>query len=159
MTDSLDGTDLRILGFLQDYARMTNAALAKKLGMAPSAVLERVKKLEQKQAIQAYCTRINPEALNLRLLAFIFMKSSEGSRSLETGRRLARIPGVLELHQIAGEDCFIMKVRSRDPKSLVVFLREKVGRIPGIISTKTTIVLETFSENNLMPVAGTTNGK
>ena len=71
MNISLDSKDLDILIHLQPDSTLSNVELAKKLGMAPSAVLERVKKLEQKGIIEGYPTKINPNALNLKLLAFI----------------------------------------------------------------------------------------
>src|SRR3954465_12030305 len=102
MSFSMDDIDLRILSFLQPDSSMANNELAKKIGMAPSAVLERVKKLEQKGVIEGYPTRIKPEALNLKLLAFIFVKSSEGPGNAAVAKQLAKIPEVLELHHIAG---------------------------------------------------------
>jgi Lrp/AsnC family leucine-responsive transcriptional regulator len=127
--------------------------LAKKLGMAPSAVLERVKKLEQKEIITGYPTRINPEALGLNLLAFIFIKSSEGPGNATVAKQLARLPEIMELHHIAGEDCYIAKVRAKDPLSLVQFMREKFSKVKGIMNTKTTIVLETVKEDNHLPIS------
>lgn len=152
MAYSLDATDLKILANLQADACLANAKLAKKVGMAPSAVLERVKKLEQKGIIQAYATRINPEALELKLLAFIFVKTSEGPGNVSVAKQLAKLNEVLELHHIAGEDCYLVKVRVKDPQSLIQLMREKFSRIPGIVSTKSTIVLETHKENNYLPV-------
>src|SRR5215212_6482167 len=119
MAFSLDDVDLKILSFLQPNSCLANSELAKKLGMAPSAVLERVKKLEQKGIIEGYPTRIKPEALNLKLLAFIFIKSGEGPGNVAVAKQLIKIPEVLELHHIAGEDCYILKVRTEDPQSLI----------------------------------------
>jgi Lrp/AsnC family leucine-responsive transcriptional regulator len=121
--------------------------------MAPSAVLERVKKLEQKEIITGYPTRINPEALGLNLLAFIFIKSSEGPGNATVAKQLARLPEIMELHHIAGEDCYIAKVRAKDPLSLVQFMREKFSKVKGIMNTKTTIVLETVKEDNHLPIS------
>lgn len=149
---SLDSIDLQILGHLQRDAAMANAELAKKVGMAPSAVLERVKKLEQKGVIQAYTARIHPDALGLKLLAFVFVKSSEGPGNVSVARQLAKLPEVLELHHIAGEDCYLVKIRAQDPQSLIQLMRDKFSKIPGLLSTKTTIVLETLKENNYLPV-------
>ena len=149
---SLDEVDLKILGQLQTNASMSNVELAKKLGMAPSAILERVKKLEQKGVIEAYITRIRPEALNLKLLAFVFVKSSEGPGNISVAKQLSKLPEVLELHHIAGEDCYLIKIRAEDPQSLIHLMREKFSKIPGILSTKTTIVLETLKETNYLPV-------
>jgi Lrp/AsnC family leucine-responsive transcriptional regulator len=152
MSHSLDVTDLAILSHLQADASIANNDLAKKVGMAPSGVLERVKKLEQKGIIEAYTTRIKPEALNLKLLAFIFIKSAEGPGNISVAKQLSKIPEVLELHHIAGEDCYLLKIRAADPLSLVHLMRDKFSRIPGILSTKTTIVLESLKETNCLPV-------
>ena len=151
MPISLDNTDILILSNLQGDACLTNAELAKKLGMAPSAVLERVKKLEQKGIIEAYVTRINPQSLDLKLLAFIFVKSSEGPGNISVAKQLSKIPEVLELHHIAGEDCYLVKVRASDPLALIQLMRTRFS-IPGILSTKTTIVLETLKETNQLPI-------
>jgi Lrp/AsnC family leucine-responsive transcriptional regulator len=152
MTFSLDQIDFKILNYLQSDAGIANAALAKKVGMAPSAVLERVKKLEKKGIIEGYATRIKPEALNLKLLAFIFVKSSEGPGNLSVAKQLVKLPEVLELHNIAGEDCYLVKIRTQDPQTLVQLMRDKFSKIAGILSTKTTIVLETLKETNYLPV-------
>jgi Lrp/AsnC family transcriptional regulator, leucine-responsive regulatory protein len=152
MTASLDLTDLKILDLLQADACLQNTELAKKIGLAPSAVLERVKKLEQKRIIQAYHTRIDPVALDLKLLAFIFIRSSEGPGDLSTAEQLRRVPEVLELHHIAGEDCYLAKIRAKDPQDLARLIRDCFGKIRTILSTKTTIVLETMKEENILPV-------
>ena len=148
----LDDTDIKILSLIQPNAFLTNNELAKKVGLAPSAVLERVKKMEQKGVIEGYPTRIRPEALDLKLLAFIFIKSSEGPGNAGVARLLKKIPEVLELHHIAGEDCYLAKVRAQDPLSLIHLMREKFSKIPNILSTKTTIVLETLKEDNQLPI-------
>jgi Lrp/AsnC family leucine-responsive transcriptional regulator len=152
MAFSLDEIDLKILSYLQPNSCLANNELAKKIGMAPSAVLERVKKLEQKGVIEGYPTRIRPEALDLKLLAFIYIKSSEGPGNAAVAKQLMKLPEVLELHHIAGEDCYIVKVRAADPQSLIKLMREKFGKIPNILSTKTTIVLETLKEDNQLPI-------
>ena len=152
MQNNLDMIDLKILALLQQDACLQNTSLAKKIGMAPSAVLERVKKLEQKGTIKSYVTRIDPAALNLKLLAFIFIKSGEGPGDAATAKLIAKIPEVLEVHHIAGDDCYLVKVRTEDPLSLIKLMRERFGKIPNIISTKTTIVLETLKEDNYLPV-------
>lgn len=151
MSFSMDETDLKILSMIQPNSFLTNNELAKKVNMAPSAVLERIKKLEQKGIIEGYPTRIKPEALELKLLAYIFIKTSEGPGNASVAKLLTKIPEVLELHHIAGEDCYLAKVRAKDPLSLVHLMREKF-KSPNILSTKTTIVLETLKETNQLPI-------
>ena len=157
MEYSLDDIDLIIIAALQENARLQNTELAKKCGMAPSAVLERVRKLELKGIIQNYVAKIDPAALNLKLLAFISIKSSAGPGDASTAKQIAKIPEVLEVHHIAGEDCYLVKIRTEDPQSLIKLMRDKFSKIPNIISTKTTIVLETLKEDNYLPVPKSTS--
>lgn len=149
---ALDKTDLNILRLMQENARMTNADLARELEMAPSAVLERVKKLEQKNVILQYNTRINPAALQQKLLAFISIRSSEGMGGTATTKELAQIPEVQEVHHVAGEDCYLVKVRTADSASLMELMRNSFSKISTIISTRTTIVLETVKEEQQLVI-------
>jgi Lrp/AsnC family leucine-responsive transcriptional regulator len=148
----LDNTDLQILQLMQENARISNVDMAKKLDMAPSAVLERVKKLEQKKVIRNYTTSINPAAVGQKLLAFIFIKTNDGFGSSVTGPALAKIPEVQEVHNIAGEDCYLVKVRAADSAHLMSLMRNDFAKIPTIHSTKTTIVLETVKEEQKLVV-------
>lgn len=148
----LDKTDLHILRLMQENARISNADLARELGMAPSGILERVKKLEQKNVIQQYTTRINPLALKQNLLAFIFMKASDGPGSSNATIELAKIPEVQEVHHVAGDDCYLVKVRTYDSASLMNIMRTHFSKIPNILSTRTTIVLETVKEQQQLVI-------
>ena len=150
----LDKVDLNILKLMQENARISNADLARELEMAPSAVLERVKKLEQKNVILQYTTRLNPAAVNQKLLAFISMKSSEGMGANNTAKELAKIPEVQEVHHIAGEDCYLVKVRTADSASLMDLMRNSFSKIPNILSTRTIIVLETVKEEQQLVIPG-----
>jgi Lrp/AsnC family leucine-responsive transcriptional regulator len=149
---SLDQTDRKILSLLQANARVTNAEIAREVGMAPSATLERLRKLEERGIVAGYETRLDPELVGQGLTAFIFVKSNEGPSGERTGDRLAAIDEVQGVHHIAGDDCFILKVRARDPRDLQRLLRERIGRIPEVASTRTTIVLQTVKETLRMPI-------
>jgi Lrp/AsnC family leucine-responsive transcriptional regulator len=148
----LDKIDLNILRLMQDNARISNADMARELGMAPSGVLERVKKLEQKGVIQQYTTRINPAALQQKMLAYIFMKASDGPGCNDTAQALAKIPEVQEVHHIAGDDCYLVKIRTYDSASLVSLMRNQFSQIPNLLSTRTTIVLETVKEQQQLVI-------
>lgn len=149
----LDNIDLQILQLMQENGRVSNVDMAKKLEMAPSAVLERVKKLEQKKVILHYTTSVNPAAIGKKLLAFIFIRTADGFGSSVTGRELAKIPEVLEVHNIAGEDCYLVKVRTADSAELMALMRNEFAKISTIQSTKTTIVLETVKEEQRLTIA------
>ena len=153
MEINLDSVDLQILNIMQTNAKIANVELARQLEMAPSAILERVKKLEQKEVIKGYSTRIDPLAVQQKLLAFIFIKASDGMGSTETARCIAEIPEVQEVHHIAGEDCFLIKIRTADSASLMNIMRTRLSNIPRIVSTRTTIVLETVKEENTIVIS------
>ncbi len=148
----IDEIDRQILSILQQNARTSNAEIARQVDMAPSAVLERIRRLEARGVIQGYEARINPEALGLNLLAFIFVRTADFDAEAKTAELLANIPEVLEVHDIAGEDCFLLKVRSPDAKTLGRLLRERIGSTSSVQSTRTTIVLETIREESRLPL-------
>ncbi len=75
--ERIDDIDHQLLHFLQKDARVSNAALARELGMAPSAILERVRKLEERGLIYGYEARLNSAALGWGLVAFVFVRTSE----------------------------------------------------------------------------------
>ena len=141
-----DNTDLQILRLLQGNARISNAEIARRIGLAPSAVFQRIRKLEDQAVISGYHARLSPEALGHGLLAFITIQTAEGARARETAEMLAAIPEVLEVHRVVGEDCFFLKVRVRDTDALGVLLDEKIQPLPAVASTRTTIVLSTAKD-------------
>lgn len=148
----IDETDRHILTILQQNARTPNAEIARQVGMAPSAVLERIRKLEQRGVIQGYEARISPEALGLSLLAFVSVRSDERVGEEHTGELLTEIPEVQEVHHITGEDCYLIKVRVRDARALGRLLRERIGAIESVRSTRSTVVLETLRECRQLPL-------
>lgn len=149
----IDDIDRTILTILQDNARIPAAEIARRVEMAPSAVFERIKKLEERGVIRGYTPVIDPGALGLGLLAFVLVRADERIADIESGRQIAAIPGVQEVHHIAGEDCYLVKVRTRDTESLGRLLREQFGPIPFVRNTRTTIVLETVRESAQLPIS------
>lgn len=147
----IDGIDRQILAIVQQDARISNAEIARRVGLAPSAVLERLRKLEDRGVIRGYATEINAAEVGFGLTAFVFVKTSFcGS----IGSVLAAIPEVLEVHDIAGEDCYLIKVRAANTDELGKFFREKLKNLPEILSTRTTIVLQTLKETTELPLSG-----
>ena len=144
MIDQIDGT---ILSILQQNARTSQSELAKAVGLAPSAVLERLRKLTAKGVIRDYVALIDPHVVERGLLAFVAVRSAEHGPEMPSANALARIPEVLEVHHVAGDDCYLLKVRARDAEHLGRLLRQYIAATPGVTSTRTTIVLETVKED------------
>jgi Lrp/AsnC family leucine-responsive transcriptional regulator len=148
----MDSTDRKILNILQSDARTPNAELARQVGMAPSAVLERVRKLEERGVIRGYEAKLDPKALDFGLLAYVLVRTNESVGHPQSERALAEIPEVQEVHHVAGEDCFLLKVRVANTDALSALLRDRIGAVPTVRSTNTTIVLQTVKEVATIPV-------
>jgi Lrp/AsnC family transcriptional regulator, leucine-responsive regulatory protein len=143
----LDDIDRQIVGLLQGDARMPNAEIARRLGMAPSAIFDRIHKLEERRIVVGYEARVDARSLGLGLTAFIFVRGEDVAGEHKIGATLAKIPEVQEVHHVAGEDCYLVKVRLADTETLGILLRERIGPIKGVRSTRTTIALGTLKES------------
>ncbi|HEU4402720.1 MAG TPA: Lrp/AsnC family transcriptional regulator [Candidatus Polarisedimenticolia bacterium] len=149
---SLDPIDLKLLALLQEDARTPNAEIGRRVGLVPSAIFQRLRKLQKQGVLLGHEARIDPRAVGLGLTAFVFVRADERVGRLGTARRLAKLPEVQEVHHVAGEDCYLVKVRVVDAADLGRLLREKVGVIPSVRSTRSTIVFETIKETARLPL-------
>jgi Lrp/AsnC family leucine-responsive transcriptional regulator len=145
ITRTIDVIDLQILNILQDKARIPNVEVSRQIGMAPSAVLERIRKLEERGIIEGYEVRLNPSAFAQGLTAFLFIEADPADNG-QIGERLAQVAGVQEVHQVAGPDGYLVKLRATDPLDLGRILREEIQSLPGVRATRTQIVLNTIKE-------------
>ena len=148
-----DAIDRRILDALQKNGRVPQVEIAREVGLAPSAVLERMRKLEAKGIIRGYAAILSPKATGHGMLAFIAVRTAEVAGEDKVGRDLAKVPEVLEVHHVAGDDCFLVKIRARDAEHLGELLKTRIGRISGVRSTRTTIVLGSLKESVQLPIA------
>lgn len=141
----IDDIDLQILHILQEKARIPNAEVSRQIGMAPSAVLERIRKLEERGIIEGYEVRLNPAPFAQGLAAFLFIEADPADNG-RLGELLARITGVQEVHQVAGPDGYQVKLRAANPSDLGRILREEIQLLVGVRTTRTQIVLNTIKE-------------
>src|SRR5215212_985701 len=102
----LDPVDLQILELLQANARHTQADIARAVGLAPSGVLERIRKLEARGVVRGYTASIDPKVVGLGMLAFVAVRSDEVASDDRIALALAETPEILEVHHVAGEDCY-----------------------------------------------------
>jgi Lrp/AsnC family leucine-responsive transcriptional regulator len=148
----IDQIDRQIISLLQEDARLTNAVLAQKVGLTASTVHERVKKLEKKGIIKGYIATVDAEALGKPITAFIRLTIGSASANYAESRNsLLNVcqseADILECHSIAGEDCYILKVRAAGPADLEKLLGRIRSSAP-IVRTITNIVLSTFKQTS-----------
>jgi Lrp/AsnC family leucine-responsive transcriptional regulator len=150
----LDRVDRHILRLLREDGRTSHAAIAKAVGLSGPAVHERVRKLERRGVIAGYSCVLDPDALDRSFVAFVMVTLSEGNEFASDEPIVARIceePDVLEFHRIAGEDCYLIKIRTATSKDLERLLR-RIRSIRGVARTRTTIALSTELEKPTIDV-------
>ena len=148
----MDEISLKILKILQEKARIPNVEVARQVGLAPSAVLERIRKLEKQGIIDGYEVKLNPERFGRGLVAFIYIETGPGIDEAALGRSLAQNAEVQEVHYVAGRDHFMVKVRTSNTETLERLRREKIAALKGVLSTRTGIVLSSFKETAQFPI-------
>lgn len=148
----IDDVSLKILKILQEKARIPNVEVARQVGMAPSAVLERIRKLESQGFIDGYEVRLNPKRFARSLVAFVKVKIKKPGDEKKAGQALSKIPEVQEVHYVAGDDAFLVKVRAADPEDLGRLTRDTIAAVAAVQSTRTAIVLSTYKETARIPI-------
>ncbi len=151
MHDQIDRKNHEILSILQEDSDVTRTELARRVGLTAPAVVERLKKLHERGFIRRHTAELDPEKLDLQCLAFVLVRT-DARRTDAIANQLADVPGVQEVHHVAGEDCLLIKVRSSTTHALGLMLRESVNALEGVKSTRSTIVLETVKESSDLPV-------
>jgi Lrp/AsnC family leucine-responsive transcriptional regulator len=142
----IDEISLKILKILQIKARIPNVEVARQVGMAPSAVLERIRKLEKQGYIDGYEVRLNPQRFRRGMVGFIHLAMDAKANENDLVAKLAAIDEIQEIHFIAGEDGYLIKVRVAGTEELDKLVREHIRTIAGVRATRTSIVLTTIKE-------------
>ncbi|GAC1309750.1 MAG: Lrp/AsnC family transcriptional regulator [Vulcanimicrobiaceae bacterium] len=143
----LDDLDLRLLDALQRAGRSTFAELGAIVGLKAPAVHDRVKRLEARGFIRGYAARLDARRLGYGLAAFVSAYTTADATYERFHANVSALPEVLEIHSVAGEESFVLKVLTRSTAHLDEFL-SRLKAVPGIGRTKTTIVLTTPFERD-----------
>jgi Lrp/AsnC family transcriptional regulator, leucine-responsive regulatory protein len=150
----LDETDIEILRILQADGRITNADLAKRIGLSPPSALQRVRALERTGYIQGYVALLDPEKLGLRItvLAAISLSLHQEQPIERFRKSVLEIPEVVECYHVSGEFDFLLKILVKDMRSYEQLIREKVSKIRGVGQIKSSFVLATTKSTTQIPL-------
>ncbi len=148
----IDTIDRKILSILLADAGTSKAEISRRLGLAASAVSERVHRMESEGLIRGYEVRLDPRRLGKPLLAFVFVTDAKPSQGFDTAAALSGVTGLEELHKIAGEDCYLLKIRASDTEELNAIIEEEINPVQSVTRVRTTIVLKPVAERP--PMAG-----
>ena len=113
----MDSLDRDVLLALQADGRMSNLALAHSLGLSPSAMLGRVRRLERSGAIRGYHATIDPAVLGLTVRAFVVVRLREHSEQsiTEFEERIKHVVGVRACYHVTGQFDMLLELALRDP--------------------------------------------
>ncbi|WP_425406927.1 Lrp/AsnC family transcriptional regulator [Hwanghaeella sp.] len=121
----LDGVDAAILDVLIENARVSIADLARRVGLSPPSVSERLKRLEEARVITGYSIAVDPAALGLPIAAWIRVRPLPGELT-RVVTILQALPEIVECDRITGEDCFLAKAHLRSVEDLEALLDEVI---------------------------------
>jgi len=146
MAVELDDLDLRIVGLLVKEGRTPAAQIADQIGLSRPAVADRLEKLERQGVIRGTTAVVDPTALGNSITAFVAARGPTLSPTAwRKFRDLMRRDEILEVHTVAGEDCFFIKVRTKSIAELNELV-QLFSAFPMSLSTRTTIVMQTHCE-------------
>jgi Lrp/AsnC family transcriptional regulator, leucine-responsive regulatory protein len=148
---SLDTIDRQLVNLLQANDQASLGDLGRAVGLAPSSVKERVKRLTANGVIAGFHANIAPHALGLDLLAFIFVGWTDPATEPLFLDRVADEPAILECHHVTGVWNYLLKVRTRHTADIEAFL-SLLKTVPGLQRTETLIVLSSKKETAALPV-------
>jgi len=139
-----DDTDRLLVRLLAADGRATLAALAAEAGLSVSAVQARVRRLESRGVITGYAAAVDHEAMGLPLAAFVAITPLDPAQPDDAPLRLADLGAIEACYSVAGEDHYLLLVRTASPRALESLLQEIRAR--ANVATRTTVVLQTFFE-------------
>ena len=149
-----DAIDLAILNQLQDDSKITNATLAKRIGISPPSTLERVKKLESAGIIRGYVALLDPATVDKSICSIVHVTLREhGERRLEAFKSaMDEFPEVQSAWHTTGEEDFILKVLVTDMEQYEQFVVHRLSAIPNIGRIRTSFCLSAIKDETRVPL-------
>ncbi|HDL19517.1 MAG TPA: Lrp/AsnC family transcriptional regulator [Bacteroidetes bacterium] len=141
----IDKTDRKILRILQANGRITNSDLAKKIGISPPPILERVKKLEKNRVIKKYAALIDPQSIGIETFTFVEVILSRHGKDVVTLfiQAIQEIDEIMECHHVTGDADFLLKIAVKNIPAYENLVLHKLTELPDIQHLKTMVILST----------------
>ena len=153
-TIDLDRTDLLLLAALQHEGRLTNAELADRVHLSPSACLRRVQRLERDGVIAGYAAQVDPERLGLGLQAFVrvqLVRHDAASVAAFSGF-VEQWEEVVACHALTGDMDYLLQVAVRDLEHFSRFLLDRLLNQAGVADVNSSFVLRTVKAFRGLPL-------
>lgn len=149
---ALDATDKKLLHFLQEDSTQTNKQLGLRLGLSPTAVHERIKKLQREGIIEKYVAVLNRNKVQKGFVVFCHLKLVQHTKENVTTfeREVARLPEVLECYHVSGDYDYILKIYMANMEEYRGFMVTKLTTLHHIGSTHSTFMIGEVKNTNVI---------
>lgn len=150
----LDEHDKEILRYIQEDSSISNIELSKKIGLAPSSCLLRVKNLREQGLIKQYIALVDEKLLGYEITCFakVAMQPLNRETSQNFIETAKQIPEVVEMYTITGDAAFLLKIVSKSFQHYRDFVFDKLLSIPCVSNIETSIVVGTEKETSYIPI-------
>ncbi|MEL0321812.1 MAG: Lrp/AsnC family transcriptional regulator [Gammaproteobacteria bacterium] len=151
---NLSPKDKEIINILQNDADITNAELAKRIGLSPSAVLGRVKNLKADGTIRRIHAKLNASELGYSLHVFVYIKlSNQGKETLSHLEGAIKMNSrVQDCFRMTGDYDYVLRLLLKDTPELEYFLTHELSRIPQIASIRTEVAMKCIKQDSSIAI-------
>lgn len=149
--EQFDRFDRAILEALASEGRLSVAELARRIGLSKSPTQARMRRLEESGVIRGYRAMLDPIRLGLDHVAFVEVRLSDTREAALSAfnRAAAKIPEIEQVHMIAGNFDYLLKVRTRDMASYRRVMGERISTLPHVANTSTYVAMQAVKETGL----------
>ena len=151
---NLDSTDHKILGLLQENARLTIQEIGQRINLSKTPVHERIKRLEREGVIDRYVTILDKKKLGNILMVYCQVTLDRQTRGAFADFDMAvrELPEVLECNRVSGTFDYLLKIVSQDMETYNLFHQERLSVIPGILHINSFFVMSEVKNSTVVPV-------
>ncbi|NOU07519.1 MAG: Lrp/AsnC family transcriptional regulator [Hyphomicrobiaceae bacterium] len=155
----MDSMDAKILEVLQEDARISNVELAARVGLSPSPCLARVRALEASGLIRRYVALLDPQRFGLDVSVFIqvSLEKQVGASLVAFEAAIVAMPEVMECYLMTGDSDYMLRVLVADVPAVQRFIVERLSKVPGVSSIRSSFALKQVKFNTALPMAGGRN--
>jgi len=149
----VDEVDLAIIEALVDDGRIPNVALARKVGIAESTCVGRVRSLLSRGILAGFATRVDRAKLGYPIEAMVAVRlaGTDRRRVDEFGEHVSRLPGVLAAYNVSGADDFLVHLVAQSPDTLRGVVLDHLSGHPGVVHVQTSLIFRSHEGRRSLP--------
>ena len=151
---ALDEYDKKIIKYIQEDSSISNIDLSRKIGLAPSSCLLRVKNLREQGVIKQYTAIVDEKMLGYEITCFCSVSMQPLTRETSTAfiEQAKKIPEIVECYTVTGDSAFILKIVAKSFQDYRDFIFDKLLAVPNVSNIETTVIVGTEKKSSCIPL-------